>query len=60
MWHLHTPVNLCVQYSSPYTWNQITLFPPSLGGYGYVFVAQDSETGKDYALKVKQEVSSDP
>ena len=23
-----------------------------VGGFGYVFVAQDASTGKDYALKV--------
>ena len=30
--------NLCVFFS---------------GGYGFVFVAQDTSTGKEYALKVK-------
>jgi serine/threonine protein kinase len=25
---------------------------PSIGGYGYVFVAQDTQTGREYALKV--------
>ena len=24
-----------------------------LGGYGFVFVAQDTSTGKEYALKVR-------
>ena len=27
------------------------------GGYGYVFVAQDSQTGKEYALKVRYEAT---
>ena len=27
-------------------------FHPVSGGYGFVFVAQDTSTGKEYALKV--------
>ena len=28
------------------------------GGYGFVFVAQDTSTGKEYALKVTRSLNS--
>ena len=40
-------------WPAPVRHSTLSLPPPdSLGGYGYVFVAQDSESGKEYALKV--------
>ena len=45
--HVYTNLTPTLSHTTP-----LPLHPLSAGGYGYVFIAQDPKTGKEYALKV--------